>query len=246
MRKLVPILAVAALALLAPTAGRAADPTLVGTVGPGFSISLQDESGNPVTRIQPGTYTILVHDRSEIHNFHLTGPGVNLTTEVEQTGDVTWSATFQDGVYGFFCDPHSDTMRGALEVGSGAPAPVETKPVETKPAPAAPGKLSAAVGPGFTISLRRGARAVTSLRPGAYTIVVRDLSASHDFHLTGPGLDRRTSVPFRGTATWKVTLRKGVYHFVCDPHASAMKGSFRVVGAVAAPAAAGSGANPYG
>ena len=48
------------------------------------------------------------------------------------------------------------------------------------------------------------------------------------FHLTGPGLNKSTSVSAKGTSTWKVTLKPGTYKYVCDPHASFMKGSFKV------------------
>ena len=61
-----------------------------------------------------------------------------------------------------------------------------------------------------------------------YRIVVRDRSTMHNFHLSGPGVNKRTTARFRGTATWTVTFRKGrTYRFVCDPHAKRMKGSFR-------------------
>jgi plastocyanin len=30
------------------------------------------------------------------------------------------------------------------------------------------------------------------------------------------------------TKTWTVTLKKGTYRYVCDPHSSQMKGSFKV------------------
>jgi plastocyanin len=30
------------------------------------------------------------------------------------------------------------------------------------------------------------------------------------------------------TTTWTVTLKKGTYTFVCDPHAAIMKGTLRV------------------
>jgi plastocyanin len=50
----------------------------------------------------------------------------------------------------------------------------------------------------------------------------------HNFHLRGRGVNKRTTVAFRGTATWTVTLRVGTYRFVCDPHARRMRGSFRV------------------
>ena len=41
-------------------------------------------------------------------------------------------------------------------------------------------------------------------------------------------MNKRTAVGFKGTVTWTVTLRRGRYTFVCDPHAAFMKGSFRV------------------
>jgi plastocyanin len=37
-----------------------------------------------------------------------------------------------------------------------------------------------------------------------------------------------TTVPFTGTKSAVFRLRKGSYTFVCDPHASVMRGSFRV------------------
>jgi plastocyanin len=54
------------------------------------------------------------------------------------------------------------------------------------------------------------------------------MAADHNFHLKGPGLNKTTSVAGKGTFTWTVTLKKGTYTYVCDPHASFMKGSFKV------------------
>lgn len=55
-----------------------------------------------------------------------------------------------------------------------------------------------------------------------------DRSSIHDFHITGPGVDKVvTSVPFTGTKSVFLALRKGVYTFVCDPHASVMHGTLR-------------------
>jgi len=79
------------------------------------------------------------------------------------------------------------------------------------------------VGPGFTIKL---AKAPT--KAGKAKIVVADLSSSHDFHLTGPGVNVKTSVGGKGTKTFTVTLKKGTYTYVCDPHKSFMKGSFKI------------------
>jgi hypothetical protein len=90
-------------------------------------------------------------------------------------------------------------------------------------------RLTGTVGPGFTIALKQGSRAVRLLKPGRYSIVVADKSNIHDFHLKGPGLNKViTTVDFVGTKTVLVTLRNGTYTFVCDPHLTQMKGSFRV------------------
>jgi plastocyanin len=38
----------------------------------------------------------------------------------------------------------------------------------------------------------------------------------------------KTSVSGKGTKTFTVTLQKGTYKFMCDPHKSFMHGSFKV------------------
>jgi plastocyanin len=43
-----------------------------------------------------------------------------------------------------------------------------------------------------------------------------------------PRLRSRRSVEAKGNSTWKLKLKKGTYKYVCDPHASFMKGSFTV------------------
>jgi plastocyanin len=94
---------------------------------------------------------------------------------------------------------------------------------------AAPTKLVGTVGPGFTITLKKAARPVRLLTPGRYSITVADKSNIHNFHLKGPGVNKEiTTVDFVGTKTVIVALRKGTYTFVCDPHSTSMKGSFKV------------------
>jgi plastocyanin len=112
------------------------------------------------------------------------------------------------------------TLAGVAAVALVAVAPLSAAPSATK--------LTATVGPGFTISLKKGTTKVTKLKPGAYTISVSDKSDMHNFHLSGPGVNKKTSVAAKVNQTWKVTLKKGTYKFVCDPHASFMKGSFKV------------------
>ena len=90
--------------------------------------------------------------------------------------------------------------------------------------------VTGTVGPGFTITLTLGGKKVAKLNAGTrYRFVINDRSSIHDFHLTGPGLNRvLTTVDFTGTRSLFLTLRKGVYRYVCDPHASFMHDSFRV------------------
>ena len=89
-------------------------------------------------------------------------------------------------------------------------------------------KLNGVVGPGFTISLKKGKSKVSKLKAGTYTIVVADKSKTHNFHLKGPGVDKKTSVGKKQTKTWTLKLKKGTYTYVCDPHKALMKGSFKV------------------
>jgi plastocyanin len=90
------------------------------------------------------------------------------------------------------------------------------------------GTLVATDGPGFTITLTQAGKKVKSLTAGTYTIKLQDKSKLHNFHLSGPKVNKKTSVTAVGNFTWKVTFKKGKYKFVCDPHASIMKGSFTV------------------
>ena len=88
--------------------------------------------------------------------------------------------------------------------------------------------LTGTVGPGFTITLTQGGKKVTKLTAGTYTIKVSDKSKIHNFRLKGPGVNKTTSVGGLGASTWTVSLKKGTYTYVCDPHATIMKGTFQV------------------
>ncbi len=92
------------------------------------------------------------------------------------------------------------------------------------------GQLVGTVGPGFSIKLTMNGKTVKSLKAGTYTLVVHDKADSHNFHIFGPGLNKKvTTVGFVGSKTATVTLKKGKYTFQCDPHAAlGMKGSFTV------------------
>jgi plastocyanin len=217
--------------VLAGVAG-AQETKLFGTVGPGFTISLRDAQGQPVTRLDPGEFEIQVEDRSEEHNFHLRGPGVDVSTAVETTGEQTFKVTLVDGRYTFVCDPHAPTMRGAFDVGASTtpppPPPPAPNPTAT-PSAKVGARLTLAVGPGATISLKTAAgKRVTLLRPGVYTVVARDRSKIHNARLRGAGAAKATGVGFVGTRTWRIVLREGTLVVQCDPHKASMRATVRV------------------
>jgi len=225
------VIALGAALSLSAVAGGATDSRLSGVVGPGFTISLRDSQGNPVSRLDAGPVELTVDDRSDEHNFHLRGPGVDVTTGVEEIGVRTFSVTLRNGAYTFVCDPHAADMRGSFDVGAVPPPP--TTPVPTpRLAPSAKvgARLALTVGPGFTISLKTLAgKRVTVLRPGAYTVVARDRSAIHNARLRGAGVSRTTGIGFVGTKTWRVALRNGTLTILCDPHATRMRATVRVL-----------------
>ena len=192
---------------LSSALARADNPRLVATVGrnDSFAISLSDASGAPVTHLDPGTYDIEVHDLSEMHNFHLHGPSLQQATAVGSVENVVWTVTLTDGKYGFDCTAHPSTMNGWFTVGEVAPT-----------------RFAAAVGP----------KRISSLKPkiaevGPATITVNDRSRVDNFHLTGPGVNKKTGVAFRGRVTWNVTLQPGTYSYRSDKHKT-MRGSLVV------------------
>jgi plastocyanin len=117
------IAAVAALAAaasaLAGCGGHGGETALKGRVGPGFTISLKTESGQPVESLTAGKQVFEVDDLSEQHNFHLTGPGVDKKTPVDATGTARWTLELKAGTYTFVCDVHKSTMRGSFTVSGG-------------------------------------------------------------------------------------------------------------------------------
>jgi len=198
------LVTVVAVALLgAGGAARAADPVLTADVGQGdaFTIGMVDATGSPVTHLDPGTYTLVVHDHSSFHDFHLSGPGVDVATDIDGIGDRTFTITLVDGKYFFQCDPHSAQMKGSFTVGTVAVTP---------PAPVpAPTKLSASLAASGAATLKPA----SGLSAGKYRITVSDRSAKDGFRLTGPGVSRATGVKFRGVATWALTLQPGRYSY---------------------------------
>ena len=105
---------VAAAAVLA--SAQAATPVLKGEVGPGFTIEV-NKTGKDVKKLKAGTYRIKIEDKSDIHNFHLMGPGLNKATTISFVGEKTWKIKLKPGKYTYQCDPHAfNGMKGTFRV----------------------------------------------------------------------------------------------------------------------------------
>lgn len=92
-------------------------PTLVGIVGPGFTITLK-RNGKLVKTLKAGTYRFVIHDKATIHAFSLDGPkgfARDLTT-VPFTGTKTVTLKLRAGTYKYYCPPHEPSMFGRFAV----------------------------------------------------------------------------------------------------------------------------------
>jgi plastocyanin len=156
------VLSLAGLAAAVSVARSAAtDGTLQATVGPGYAINLT-QNGVKVTHLDPGTYTIDVDDKADIHNFDLFGPGVKESTGIDTTGTTTWTVTFTDGTYNYVCDAHPASMKGAFTVGN-----VQTT-TTTSTTPAAVKVKAKAKVTGRTVALTATATRVSALDFGLW------------------------------------------------------------------------------
>ena len=205
LRPLLLLPSVLAAVLLPGAAHSAATATaLNATVGPGFTIKFADANGKSVTQLDAGDYTITIKNlsASQEHNFHLTGPGVDMASAFDNV-TVTWNVTLADGTYRFKCDAHPTIMKGSVHVG---PLPPPTP------------RLTGRVGPGKVLWLKKGSAIAKRLKAGPYVLTVRDMTKVDNFHLLGPGVNRKTGVKFRGRASWSIKLKVGKYTVRSDAH----------------------------
>jgi plastocyanin len=94
-------------------------------------------------------------------------------------------------------------------------------------------KLTGQVGPGFTITLKKGTTKVKTLKAGKYTFVISDKAGIHNFTIErekgGPKIEKTlTGTTFTGKKTVAVTLKKGTWKYYCSNHESEMFGFFKV------------------
>ena len=94
--------------------------------------------------------------------------------------------------------------------------------------------LKGVVGPGFTITLKKGGEKVTSLKAGKYRFAISDKSDFHNFTLerekpSSPTIEKHlTGTGFVGKKTVVVRLKPGSWRFYCSLHESQMHSDFKV------------------
>jgi hypothetical protein len=88
-------------------------PALVGTDGPGYTVTLT-QSGKAVKTLKHGTYTIVIHDKSSIHGWSLDGPHgfAKDIAKIPSVGTKTVTLTLKAGTYKFYCPNHEAIMFG--------------------------------------------------------------------------------------------------------------------------------------
>ena len=121
MRATLLLAAVAGVVLAVPVGAPAQKPVLIGKVGyhNAYKISLRTPDAKLVRSIPAGTYSIVVHDYSKIHNFALGSQTDNkrlFTGGIRWVGTKTYTVTLTPGNYAYACSAHFRTMNGTFVV----------------------------------------------------------------------------------------------------------------------------------
>jgi hypothetical protein len=120
IRRSVLLVAVLAAAVIAAGGafGRSSAPlTLVGTVGPGYTINLT-VNGQKLVRLKAGSYKLVIHDKASIHGWSLKGPNgyAKDFTQVPFVGTKSFTVKLAAGKYKYYCPPHAPSMFGHFTV----------------------------------------------------------------------------------------------------------------------------------
>jgi hypothetical protein len=237
--------ATAALALTLGQTARAATPSLYANYSPSCTFAFVNDNGSTVTSVAPGTYQIVVATPFAFSNgnasceqiaFDLTGPGVNLTTDLG-SGDAEYeqhTVTLQPGAtYTVQDDARPAQTRRTFAVAtSGSAAAVGTSTgssssssssSSTKDGTAskdvvgsAVGKLDAVVSASGKVTLRKANKGVSFLKSGRYTIRIVDQSKAAGFAVQTVKHTPKTlsTAPFTGSHSVTVTLAAGQWYFL--------------------------------
>jgi len=107
-------LLVAVALAVAAAAHTTAHKKLIGVVGKNdaYKITLSTAAGKIVKTLPKGTYTVVIHDDSSIHNYELDGPhGKSWTfTSIPFKGTKTVTLKLVAGKYKAYCSAHESVM----------------------------------------------------------------------------------------------------------------------------------------
>jgi hypothetical protein len=119
-----------ALLLLAPglaaavflVPAQASTPKLIGTVGPGYTITLKQGTAK-VKTLKAGKYVFVITDKASIHNFTIErekgGPKIEKTlTGTSFQGKKTVTVTLKTGSWKYYCSIHEPQIFGFFKVTS--------------------------------------------------------------------------------------------------------------------------------
>jgi PASTA domain len=185
--------------------------------------------GRSAEHINAGTFTLAIDDTSSTQNFRLRdltwgGTHVNKATSVPDQSEECWMVTLDVGDYEWISDgDQNGFLRGLVTAhpNPNPPPPPPSPPNGPPPPPPPPAQpdLIFTVGPDARIAaFYADGRKLTNLPPGTYNVQVHDLSASHNLHLTGPGIDEKTTVADIEHPIWRLTFKAGTYRLKCDVH----------------------------
>ena len=94
--------------------------------------------------------------------------------------------------------------------------------------------LKGVVGPGYTISLKKGGKKVKTLKAGKYKFVISDKSSFHNYtiereHPSKPHIEKHaTSTGGTGMKTFTMTLKPGSWRAYCSVHEALMHQDFKI------------------
>jgi plastocyanin len=244
----------------AVTSHAAVSSTMRAFVNEDASIGLTFDDGTDVgsqartpPTIPAGTYTIRVTDNATIHNFHLSGPGVQQTTPIDEKMTATWTVTFQTGgTYRFQCDDHLDFMYGVFQAsgtssggssggdssggssggtssggtssgGTSSSGGTKTSGGSTSVTAALKGTFVGTVSAVGKLTLKSGGISVTKVKAGRYKITVGDKSKTQGFMLQQKGHTAKVITSAPFVGTKSVTLTLGAGQWSFYSTASAKK-----------------------
>jgi hypothetical protein len=117
------LIAAVAFAALAAASASFADtpkpkplPQLLGIVGPGTRFTLKNKAGKAVTTLKTGKYAISLNDYSTKQNFHIVGPGLDLTTLLNKKGSAGATVVLRKGTFRYYSDGDRSHLKGTFKV----------------------------------------------------------------------------------------------------------------------------------